>query len=115
MARAMLQNAPMLILDEATSSVDTRTDFHPARDGSADGKRTSFVIAHRPRRSKTPTSSSSNMATSSKAAPTTPSCSREASRSLQQPVRAGVVKASPYGGGRTALPSPMREGGTAEV
>ena len=47
-ARAMLQNSPMLILDEATSSVDTRTEIiiqramdHLMKD------RTSFVIAHR--------------------------------------------------------------------
>ena len=47
-ARAMLQNAPMLILDEATSSVDTRTELliQRAMDGLTRG-RTSFVIAHR--------------------------------------------------------------------
>ena len=47
-ARAMLQNAPMLILDEATSSVDTRTelDIQLAMDMLTRG-RTSFVIAHR--------------------------------------------------------------------
>ena len=47
-ARAMLQNAPMLILDEATSSVDTRTEvlIQRAMDELAKG-RTSFVIAHR--------------------------------------------------------------------
>lgn len=47
-ARAMLQNAPMLILDEATSSVDTRTELiiQRAMDSLTKG-RTSFVIAHR--------------------------------------------------------------------
>ncbi len=47
-ARAMLQNAPMLILDEATSSVDTRTELiiQNAMDELTKG-RTSFVIAHR--------------------------------------------------------------------
>lgn len=47
-ARAMLQNAPMLILDEATSSVDTRTEIliQKAMDELMKG-RTSFVIAHR--------------------------------------------------------------------
>lgn len=47
-ARAMLQNAPMLILDEATSSVDTRTELLIQRvmDKLTKG-RTSFVIAHR--------------------------------------------------------------------
>lgn len=47
-ARAMLQNAPMLILDEATSSVDTRTELliQCAMDELTKG-RTSFVIAHR--------------------------------------------------------------------
>ena len=47
-ARAMLQNAPMLILDEATSSVDTRTELliQRAMDRLTEG-RTSFVIAHR--------------------------------------------------------------------
>ena len=47
-ARAMLQNSPMLILDEATSSVDTRTEviIQRAMDSLTEG-RTSFVIAHR--------------------------------------------------------------------
>jgi len=47
-ARAMIQNAPMLILDEATSSVDTRTELliQEAMNKLTQG-RTSFVIAHR--------------------------------------------------------------------
>lgn len=47
-ARAMIQNSPLLILDEATSSVDTRTEkiVQAAMDKLAKG-RTSFVIAHR--------------------------------------------------------------------
>ncbi|MCD8327918.1 MAG: ABC transporter ATP-binding protein/permease [Ruminococcus sp.] len=47
-ARAMIQNSPMLILDEATSSVDTKTEMitQQAMDKLTD-KRTSFVIAHR--------------------------------------------------------------------
>ncbi|MDD4245165.1 MAG: ABC transporter ATP-binding protein [Candidatus Methanomethylophilaceae archaeon] len=47
-ARAMVENAPMLILDEATSSVDTRTEriIQKAMDSMTEG-RTSFVIAHR--------------------------------------------------------------------
>lgn len=47
-ARAMIQNAPLLILDEATSSVDTRTErmVQLAMDQLTEG-RTSFVIAHR--------------------------------------------------------------------
>jgi ATP-binding cassette subfamily B protein len=47
-ARAILQNAPMLILDEATSSVDTRTEIliQQAMDKLMKG-RTSFIIAHR--------------------------------------------------------------------
>lgn len=47
-ARAMLKHAPMLILDEATSSVDTRTELliQQAMDRLMEG-RTSFVIAHR--------------------------------------------------------------------
>lgn len=47
-ARAMIENAPMLILDEATSSVDTRTELsiQKAMDKLMEG-RTSFVIAHR--------------------------------------------------------------------
>ena len=44
----MLQNAPMLILDEATSSVDTRTELLVQRGMDALMKgRTVFVIAHR--------------------------------------------------------------------
>ena len=47
-ARAMLQNAPMLILDEATSSVDTRTELLIQRAmDELTHDRTSFVIAHR--------------------------------------------------------------------
>ena len=47
-ARAMIEDAPMLILDEATSSVDTRTEIliQKAMDELTKG-RTSFVIAHR--------------------------------------------------------------------
>ena len=47
-ARAMLANPPMLILDEATSSVDTRTELliQKAMDKLTKG-RTTFVIAHR--------------------------------------------------------------------
>ena len=47
-ARAMIKNSPMLILDEATSSVDTRTELliQNAMDKLMEG-RTSFVIAHR--------------------------------------------------------------------
>ena len=47
-ARAMIENAPLLILDEATSSVDTRTEIQiqEAMDKLTEGK-TSFVIAHR--------------------------------------------------------------------
>ncbi len=47
-ARAMVQDAPMLILDEATSSIDTRTEIiiQQAMDKLTQG-RTSFVIAHR--------------------------------------------------------------------
>ncbi|MGM9931206.1 ABC transporter ATP-binding protein [Pradoshia sp.] len=47
-ARAMVENAPLLILDEATSSVDTRTEIliQEAMDKLTAG-RTSFVIAHR--------------------------------------------------------------------
>lgn len=47
-ARAMLQDAPMLILDEATSSVDTRTEMQIQRAMDAlMQNRTAFVIAHR--------------------------------------------------------------------
>lgn len=47
-ARAMVQNSPLLILDEATSSVDTRTEIliQEAMDKLMAG-RTSFIIAHR--------------------------------------------------------------------
>ena len=47
-ARAMVQESPMLILDEATSSVDTRTEIliQKAMDKLM-SKRTSFIIAHR--------------------------------------------------------------------
>ena len=47
-ARVMLMNPPMLILDEATSSIDLRTEhriqraFHKLMEG-----KTSFIIAHR--------------------------------------------------------------------
>lgn len=47
-ARAMIQNSPMLILDEATSSVDTRTELIAQRAmDKLTENRTSFVIAHR--------------------------------------------------------------------
>ncbi|MBQ9307755.1 MAG: ABC transporter ATP-binding protein [Clostridia bacterium] len=47
-ARAMIQNSPMLILDEATSSVDTRTELITQRAmDTLTEHRTSFVIAHR--------------------------------------------------------------------
>ncbi len=47
-ARAALSRAPILILDEATSSVDTRTEQHINRGMDALMKnRTTFVIAHR--------------------------------------------------------------------
>ena len=47
-ARAMVEDAPMLILDEATSSVDTRTEIQIQRAMDALTKgRTNFVIAHR--------------------------------------------------------------------
>lgn len=47
-ARAMIEDAPMLILDEATSAVDTRTEqkIQAAMRRLTEG-RTSFVIAHR--------------------------------------------------------------------
>jgi ATP-binding cassette subfamily B protein len=47
-ARAMLKNSPIMILDEATSSVDTRTEkyIQSSIDALTKG-RTSFVIAHR--------------------------------------------------------------------
>lgn len=47
-ARSMIENTPFLILDEATSSVDTRTEklVQAAMDNIAKDK-TSFIIAHR--------------------------------------------------------------------
>ena len=47
-ARGMIKNAPLLILDEATSNVDTRTEeiVQKAMDKLTEG-RTSFIIAHR--------------------------------------------------------------------
>ena len=47
-ARAMVENAPLMILDEATSNVDTRTEelIQKAMDRLTRG-RTTFVIAHR--------------------------------------------------------------------
>lgn len=47
-ARGMLEDAPFLILDEATSNVDTRTEelVQQAMDKLTEGK-TSFIIAHR--------------------------------------------------------------------
>ena len=47
-ARAMMQKTPFLILDEATSNVDTRTEelVQKAMDKLTEGK-TSFIIAHR--------------------------------------------------------------------
>ena len=47
-ARGMIENAPFLILDEATSNVDTRTEelVQKAMDKLMEG-RTSFIIAHR--------------------------------------------------------------------
>ena len=47
-ARGMLEDSPFLILDEATSNVDTRTEelVQAAMDKLTEGK-TSFIIAHR--------------------------------------------------------------------
>ena len=47
-ARAILSDSPIMILDEATSSVDTRTEerIQHAMDNLMEG-RTSFIIAHR--------------------------------------------------------------------
>ena len=47
-ARGMIENSPFLILDEATSNVDTRTEklVQSAMDKLTEGK-TSFIIAHR--------------------------------------------------------------------
>ena len=47
-ARAMLKDAPLLILDEATSNVDTRTELQLQKSmDKLSEQRTSFVIAHR--------------------------------------------------------------------
>ena len=47
-ARAMLKNAPILILDEATSSIDTRTEMKIQEAfGRMMKGRTSFIVAHR--------------------------------------------------------------------
>jgi len=47
-ARALLADPPILVLDEATSNVDTRTEFHIQEGMRRLMKgRTSFVIAHR--------------------------------------------------------------------
>ena len=47
-ARAALSKAPILVLDEATSSVDTRTERHIEKGMDALMEdRTTFVIAHR--------------------------------------------------------------------
>ncbi len=47
-ARVMLMDPPMLILDEATSNIDTRTELNVQRAFAAMVKgRTSFVVAHR--------------------------------------------------------------------
>jgi ABC-type multidrug transport system fused ATPase/permease subunit len=47
-ARALLRNAPIVILDEATSSIDTRTEKYIQESmDSLMKNRTSFVIAHR--------------------------------------------------------------------
>lgn len=47
-ARAMVENAPMIILDEATSAVDTRTELLVQKAmAELTAGRTSFVIAHR--------------------------------------------------------------------
>ena len=47
-ARAMVENAPMIILDDATTSVDTRTEVLVQKEMDRITRgRTSFVIAHR--------------------------------------------------------------------
>ena len=47
-ARVMLMNPPMLVLDEATSSIDTRTELKiQAAFANIMKGRTSFIIAHR--------------------------------------------------------------------
>lgn len=78
-ARAMVENAPMIILDEATSSVDTRTEVlvQKAMDRLARG-RTSFVIAHRLSTIATRTSSLSWIREISLKAEHMSSCSKRA-------------------------------------
>ena len=74
-ARAFLAAPSLLILDEATSSVDTRTELLVQQAMSAlRSDRTSFVIAPGSRRSGTPTSSSSWRRDASSSAGRTPSC-----------------------------------------
>lgn len=95
-ARAMLQNAPMLILDEATSSVDTRTELliQRAMDELTKG-RTSFVIAHRLSTIKNAdlilVMRDGDVIESGTHEPAD-GAKRLLRRALQQPVRAGVVK-----------------------
>ena len=100
-ARAMLQNAPMLILDEATSSVDTRTELliQRAMDQLTEN-RTSFVIAHR-----LSTIKNADLILVMKdgdviESGTTPSCSRAASTQPSTTASSSRrrKKASPYGG-----------------
>ena len=46
-ARVMLRRPPILILDEATSSIDTRTEVLVQDALRADERPTSFIVAHR--------------------------------------------------------------------
>ena len=107
-ARAMLQNAPMLILDEATSSVDTRTELliQRAMDQLTEN-RTSFVIAHRLStiKKRRPHPRHEGWRRHRKRHPQHPHAGRLLRSPLQQPVRAGVVKAFPYGGRSYTAPA----------